>query len=102
MNSKLADNWIRTHGTPFRGGYLNCEIRFIRDLPIKLPETPDEKKKAARIAESVRAIMAAKTKLRDAKLSDRDRKTLEGEVESHENSIDQAVFALYGVKGLPE
>lgn len=46
--------------------------------------------------------MAAKTKLRDTKLSDRDRKTLEGEVESLENSIDQAVFALYGVEGLPE
>jgi hypothetical protein len=35
------------------------------------------------------------------KLSDRDRKTPEGEVEFLETSIDQAVFALYGVKRLP-
>ena len=101
LNSKLADNWIRTHGTPFRGGYLNCEIRFIRDLPIKLPETDDENKKAARIAEAVRAIMAAKVKLRTGKLSDRDRKTLEGEIETQESCIDETVFRLYGVDGLP-
>ena len=47
------------------------------------------------------AIMAAKTKLRDAKLSDREQKALEGEVETHEHRINKAVFALYGVKGLP-
>jgi hypothetical protein len=47
--------------------------------------------------------MAAKTKLRGggAKLSDRDRTTLEGEVESLEARIGETVFALYGVKGLP-
>lgn len=39
--------------------------------------------------------------IRDAKLSDRDHKTIEGEVESLEARIDEAVFALYGVKGLP-
>ncbi len=101
LNSKLIEAQLQQTGTKFRGGYLNCEIRFIRDLPIKLPETADDKKKAAQITESVRAIMAAKTKLRDAKLSDRDRMTLEGEVESNEHRIDEAVFALYGVDGVP-
>jgi hypothetical protein len=47
-------------------------------------------------------IMDAKFKLRDAKLSDREHKTLEGEVESHEPRIDEDVFRLYGVKGLPD
>ena len=28
LNSKLAEHFIIAHGTPFRGGYLNCEIRF--------------------------------------------------------------------------
>jgi hypothetical protein len=32
---------------------------------------------------------------------DRERKSLEGEVESHERRIDEAVIRLYGVKGLP-
>jgi len=102
LNSRLADHWIRTHGTPFRGGYLNCEIRFIRDLPIKLPETKEEKKLADRIVESVREIMSVKVKLRDRLLSDREREQLERTVEADERRIDEAVFALYGVDGLPE
>lgn len=116
LNSRLADHWIRTNGTPFRGGYLNCEIRFIRNLPIKLPTTAEDKKLAARIIESVRAIMDAKAKLRGpatpfsgvkgglrpAALSDRETKSLEAEVEAHGRRIDEAVFALYGVDGLPE
>src|ERR1035437_4418441 len=64
LNSRLADHWIRTNGTPFRGGYLNCEIRFIRELPIKLPKTAEEKNLAERITNSVRTIMVAKGKLR--------------------------------------
>ena len=80
---------------------MNCEIRFIRDFPIRLPSTAAEKKLASRIVESVRETMAAKVKLRDAKLSDRERRTLEGDVENLEQRIDQAVFQLYGVDGLP-
>ncbi len=101
LNSKFSDYWIRRNGTPFRGGYLNCEIRFIKDTPIKLPKTADEKKLADRIVESVREIMDAKVKLRDKKLSDRERRILEGDVENHERHIDELVFRLYGVKGLP-
>lgn len=115
LNSKLTEYLIRINGTPFRGGYLNCEIRFIRDLPIKLPTTADDKKLAGRIIESVRILMDAKAKLRGATpsrsgakgrrkpvvLSDRDTKSLEAEIEAHEKRIDNAVFALYGVDGLP-
>lgn len=116
VNSKLAEYLIRINGTPFRGGYLNCEIRFIRDLPIKLPATAEDKKLAKRITDSVRAIMDVKTKLRAAAtpflgvkgglrpttLSDRQTTALEREVEAHEHRIDEAVFALYGVEGLPD
>ena len=35
-------------------------------------------------------------------LSDRETKSLEAEVEAHEHRIDEAVFALYGLEGLPE
>jgi type I restriction-modification system DNA methylase subunit len=102
LNSKLIEKYLRQTGTKFRGGYLNCEIRFIKNIPIKLPEGAAEKKYAERIIESVREIMDAKTRLRDVKLSDRERRTLEGEVENHERRIDELVFRLYGVKGLPE
>jgi hypothetical protein len=59
-------------------------------------------KLAAKITESVRIIMDAKAKLRAPQLSDRETKSLEGEIESHENLINEAVFTLYGVDGLPE
>jgi len=101
LNSAFAENWIRINGTPFRGGYLNCEIRFIRDIPIKLPETAEENILANRIVESVRAIMEAKVKLRDAKLSDRQRNSLTSDVEQQEQRIDEAVFRLHGVDGVP-
>lgn len=45
--------------------------------------------------------MAAKTKRRATNLSDRDRQSLESEVEAHEARINETVFALYGVEGLP-
>ena len=115
LNSRLIETSLRQTGTKFRGGYLNCEIRFIRDLPIKPPATAEDKKLAGRITESVRAIMDAKGKLRPpappfsgvkgglkpAALSDRETRSLEGEVEAHEKRIDEAVFALYGVEELP-
>jgi hypothetical protein len=40
--------------------------------------------------------------LRAAGLSDRERGQLETTVDAHERRIDEAVFALYGVDGLPE
>jgi hypothetical protein len=108
LNSRLIEAQLRQTGTKFRGGYLNCEIRFIRDLPIKLPTTADDKMLAGRIMESVRAIMDAKGKLRPLvpglkgpSLSDRQTKSLEAEIEAHERRIDEAVFKLYGVDGLP-
>ncbi len=68
-----------------------------------------------RITESVRAILGAKAKLRPLAspfsevkgglkptgLSDRETKSLEAEVEAHERRINEAVFVLYGVDGLP-
>ena len=68
------------------------------------------------LSSSVRASMAAKAKLRapappfsgvkgrlkPAALSDRQTKSLEAEVEAHEKRIDEAVFTLYGVQGLPK
>jgi hypothetical protein len=94
---------LKSVSTPLRGGWYRTFPQFLRQIPIKIPQTADEKKKANRITDSVRAIMAAKAKLQtgQAKLSDRERAALEGEVEFHERRIDEAVFALYGVKGLP-
>ena len=88
----------------------------MEQIPIKLPTTAEDKRLAGRITASVRAIMDAKVKLRapalpftGAKgrlkppgLSNRETKSLQAEVEAHERRIDEAVFALYGLEGLPE
>ncbi len=101
LNSRLIETSLRQTGTKFRGGYLNCEIRFIRDLPIKLPTTASDKKLAERITQSVRAIMDAKAALRQPKLSDRETNQHQAAIKAHEDRINKAVFELYGVDGLP-
>ncbi len=116
LNSKLLDAFLHRVTTPFHSGWFAYSKAYIAQIPIKLPTTTKDKKNAARITESVRVIMDAKAKLRPsalpftqaegclkpAALSDRETRSLEAEVETHEKRIDDAVFALYGVKGLPE
>lgn len=45
--------------------------------------------------------MDAKAALRQPKLSDRETKQHEATIEAHEDRINKAVFAPYGVDGLP-
>jgi len=116
LNSKCLDTFLQKITTPFHSGWFAYSKLYLAQIPIKLPETSEDRKLAGRITESVRAIMDAKAKLRPsagpfpgvkgrlkvAALSDRETKSLEAEVEAHEKRIDDAVFALYGVDGLPE
>jgi hypothetical protein len=92
---------MRALSNHFHGGYYPANKQYLRNLPILIPENNEQKKSADKIVESVGVIVKAKLKLRDRKLSDRERQDLEGEVESHEHRIDEAVFRLYAVKGLP-
>jgi hypothetical protein len=115
LNSKCLDTFLQKVTTPFHSGWFAYSKAYIAQIPIKLPTTTEDKKVAGRITESVRAIMDAKAKLRapappfsgvkgrlkPAGLSDRETRSLEAEVEAHEKRIDDAVFALYGVEGLP-
>lgn len=101
LNSTLLSEYLKSVSTPLRGGWYRTFPQFLRQIPIKLPETAAEKKLAGRIADSVRAIMTAKTALRDPMLSDHEKSQLERTVETHEKRIDIDVFALYGVDGLP-
>lgn len=101
LNSSLLDAIKRTSGTRFRGGWLNCEIRFIRDLPIKLPETPGERTTAERIKTSVQQVISAKAKLLDATLSDRERSQQEQAADAAQRRIDVDVLTLYGLDALP-
>lgn len=102
LNSTLLDAFLQRVSTPFHSGWFAYSKAYIKQIPIKLPTTAADKKLAERITESVRAIMDAKAALRQPKLSDRETKQHEAAIEAHEDRINKAVFALYGVDGLPE
>jgi len=97
LNSRWAEKFIRTHGTPFRGGYLNCEIRFLRDIPIAELESAPSRSTGARIAELAEAVVRIRERLQAASLGRRERETYEREAESHEARIDELVLRLYGI-----
>jgi len=56
LNSRWAEKFIRVRGTPFRGGYLNCEIRFLRDIPIAELAPAASRMTASHIAELADAV----------------------------------------------
>jgi hypothetical protein len=100
-NGVILNLYLKKVSTPLRGGWFRTFPQFLRQIPIKLPETTEDKKLASDIVQSVRVITEAKMKLRGDKLSDRERQSLQGDAEALEHRIDEAVFRLYGVKGLP-
>lgn len=115
LNSRLLDWYLQQITTRFHSGWFAYNKQFIEQVPIRLPKSAAEVKCAERITRSVHAIMVAKASLRAGSrgtslvdsarrgpvLSDRELNQLEATVETHEKRIDQAVFALYGVEGLP-
>ena len=103
LNSALIEHQIRQqNGTGFRGGYLNCEIRFLRHLPIQLPSDAGQTKLANDIISRVERILAAKPLLCAENQGDRGRERLERQIEAHEAKIDELVCRLYGVDHIPE
>ncbi|MGE3107185.1 MAG: N-6 DNA methylase [Phycisphaerales bacterium] len=101
LNSRPIGDYLKAVSTPLRGGWYRPFPQFMEQIPIKLPTTAEDKKLAERIEGSVRAIMDAKAALRQPTLSDRETKQHEAAIEAHEDRINKAVFALYGVEGLP-
>ncbi len=101
LNSTLLDAFLQRVTTPFHSGWFAYSKAYIKQIPIKLPTTAAENILAERITSSVRAIMDAKAALRQPKLSDRETNQHQAAIEAHEASINKAVFALYGVDGLP-
>ncbi|HTV48168.1 MAG TPA: hypothetical protein VMG59_06960 [Phycisphaerae bacterium] len=54
------------------------------------------------ITASARTIIDAKVALCASKLSDREKNQFEAAVDAHEKLIDESVFSLYGIDGLPK
>jgi hypothetical protein len=102
LNSRLIETVVRErNGVGFRGGYLNCEIRFLREIPVRLPVTSSEERVASKVQERVTTILDSKRSLRGL-LGDGERQRLEREVEAYEQEIDELVLRLYGIDKIPE
>jgi hypothetical protein len=102
LNSNLIEKYLRQKSSAgFRGGYLNCEIRFLRDIPMLVASSASQISHASQISLYVEKIINIKNKLQNNKLSDRERERLEREIEANESRIDELVCELYGVDKIP-
>jgi len=101
LNSKLLDTFLQRVSSPFHSGWYAYSKSYIARIPIKLPKTPNEQKLSQSVVESVRSITAAMAALRMTSLSDGEKRRHEATVEANEKRIDETVYALYGVDGLP-
>jgi len=102
LNSRLVEAYVGQTGTKFRGGWLNCEVRFIRGIPVPVLRNDSDKETARKIGERAKLISAAKVSLHNDRLGDGERQRLEREVEAYEQEIDELVLRLYGIDKIPE
>lgn len=98
LNSQLIEEHLRQrNGAGFRGGYLNCEIRFLRDIPIPRPTSSAQRRLSDQIVERVSQIVDGKQRLQSTGLGDRERVQTERDISQHETRINDLVCRLYGV-----
>ncbi len=101
LNSRLVELFIRENGTQFRGGWLNCEVRFIRDVPVAQLVTVQAKNVGKKISERAATITRLKRDLPHLR-TQREMEQAERQIESYERQIDELVCELYGLKEVPE
>jgi len=84
LNSTVLDNYLKAISTALRGGYYSYENKYIKQLPIFIPNKKDKDKYALcmKIEEMQKKIISERT------MSDKDRKFLE-------SKIDELVEVLY-------
>lgn len=102
LNSSCLDVYLKQITSRFHSGWYAYSASYIGQLPIKLPETKEEKKLANRVVERVKRIIETKKKLQATKLGQNQRVRLERQVEADESRIDELVCQLYGVDKIPD
>ncbi|MBN1572011.1 MAG: N-6 DNA methylase [Deltaproteobacteria bacterium] len=88
LNSSLLEIYLKSISTALRGGFYSFENKYIKQLPIYLPEKSDEDKNkiCKEIENNVRKIIELKKD--DTKHAD---------VDFLEDKIDSLVYELYGL-----
>lgn len=102
LNSRLLFWCLRARSSVFRGGWITCTKQYVGELPIRRVERGD-----ARGAACQAKIVAAVTKVltlheqRRAAPTPHEQVALERRIAKLERTIDEEVYALYGL-GEPE
>jgi len=96
LNSKLLEWCIRQTATQMRGGYYSYESRFIRHLPICIPE-PAEKPHQDKIAALVERMLELNEKKHSGRLALSELNQVERETAATDAKIDALVYDLYRI-----
>jgi hypothetical protein len=93
LNSKLTEFFIKNTSTYLRGFYYSYENRFIKDIPIKLPDKKQEQK----IIQLVDQMFVLEEKLHKSKLTGNEKERLEQQIKNVDYEIDEEIYTLYGI-----
>jgi len=98
LNSRLLEWLIRQTATQMRGGYYSFESRFIRTLPIRVPN-PDNPEDRAR-HDTIVSLVGQLLELNKRHLTANDasgHQRLQRLINAAEVEVDQLVYDLYGI-----
>ncbi|MFH0711888.1 MAG: N-6 DNA methylase [archaeon] len=93
LNSKLSEFFIKKTSTFLRGGYYSYENRFIKNLPIRLPPSAQEKK----IISLVEQMLELQKKYHDEKIAGGEKERLKQQIDNIDYEINEEVYKLYGI-----
>jgi len=99
LNSRLVDWYIQPGSANFRGGYFSYESRFIKDVPILVPELNDRRKRQVDEVISV-AKMLRQTYHQSISSVTQDQeeyRELAKVLGKLEEELDESVMGLYGL-----
>lgn len=94
LNSKVLGWIVAQTATQMRGGYFSFEARFIRSLPIRLPDAKSEKATHDTLVAHVERMLKLHEQLAAAKSPDA-LTHLQREIAATDRAIDQLVYRLY-------
>lgn len=96
LNSRLLDWYNKQIATSMRGDWYSFESRFIKNLPIIIPESESEKEISNNITLAVKNILETYKSISTANTQS-DITMLNNKASMLEDKIDSLVFELYGI-----
>ncbi len=94
LNSSLLERYLKTISTALRGGFYSYEKKYIKQLPVCLPNLT-EKGLYDDIVTLVDVILDLNKKIQDAKGNEKEQ--IQQQIEKTDKEIDQMVYKLYGL-----